>query len=617
MNSSELNKSQLQHKLISINELQTLLMKCNSMEEVIDKSLVEVRNRLDVQVASLFLFTKEGNIKRVGICGLDRNKKPIRNTWLIDKDRYMPGESFSGKAVPESGLDSEYGQPYYSNNILKEFEDMNNGNEYNDMLGGLRCGISVPLNGNNRTFGTLEVLNKNETTVNGFTEDDIYWLMLIGTYVSNSIIEFRRKSKLQLYNYLNGKLLILDSSKEFALCDLYEIIQHIADEVTSESTSFVACIIRIVNENEDLEIRGKSHTENIFWKYRVDGSVKAGSQIVGEVYNEQQPRFIIDVNEEIDKFNNIKFIEHNKLKSFACFPLSIDNKCVGTISLYTRFKYKFTKVDNIFLQNISFLTAFLISKYRLIKTLEKTRKDLNRERQKLFYNSRMLPFESVFQTVLHQYKNELINISQDIKKISGYGKNKVTIKQKDIIAKKLINWIDERVEQIQLEFQSITSVSVSVDINQVLDEIINILMFDEKSINLHKEYSNSIPIIYIDEKRIKDIFFNIISNSIYSVNQLNNKNKKISIITSITVSDRIEYIQISVEDNGIGIKNEDREKVFEKGYTTHKESGGTGMGLYVVHEIIDDFGGKIYFDSKWGKGTTFFIKIPIKRFSSN
>jgi signal transduction histidine kinase len=592
-------------------------MRCKSIEDVISKSLAEVRNKLDVQVASLFLFTKEGIVKRVGICGVDKNNEPIPDTWLIKEDRYKPGDSFSGKAIPESGLDIGYGQPYYSNNILEEFGNMSNGKEYDYMLGGLRCGISVPLNGINRTFGTLEVLNKNQNVENGFTEDDVYWLMLIGTYVSNAIIEFRRQSKLQLYNYLNGKLLSLDASKEIALCDLNNIIQRIADSITSESTFFVACIIRIVNEKENLEIRGRSHSEDISWEHRVDESVKAGSQIVGEVYDVQQHREIVEIDQEIEKFNNVKWINHNDLKSFACFPLSIENQCVGTISVYTRFKYKLTNVDTRFLQNISFLTACLISKYRLIQELKQTQKDLNKARQELFCNSRLLPFESVLQTELHRYKNELIDLSQDIKKISGYGKNKISLKEKDRIAKSLINWIDKRVEQIQLEFQSISSpVPVPIDINQVLNEIINILLFDEKDITIHKEYSDSIPIIYVDEKRIKDVFFNIINNSIYSVNHSNNKNKKISIATNFIVSENIKYIQISIKDNGIGIKNEDKDKIFEKGFTTHKKHGGSGMGLYVVREIISDYGGKIYFLSKWGEGTTFFITIPSQQFSS-
>ena len=81
-------------------------------------------------------------------------------------------------------------------------------------------------------------------------------------------------------------------------------------------------------------------------------------------------------------------------------------------------------------------------------------------------------------------------------------------------------------------------------------------------------------------------------------------------------SDGIEYIQISIEDNGSGIPNEIKDEVFKKGFSTRKSEGGTGMGLYVVSEILREHGGKIYYDSTVGKGTTFFVNIPLKWYQS-
>ncbi len=304
---SRKSKEVLLAQLKSINEVSKMLIHCQSVEEVVQKSLAEVRERLKVQVASIFLFTKEGVLERMGINGVDKDNNSIKNDWLFEKDRYKPGESFSGKAMPQPGIESTYGEPQYSNNILDEYGYMNNGDKYNEKLGGLRCGISVPLNGLNRTFGTFEVLNKDKSSGNEFTEDDVYWLMLIGTNVANIISDFRRREKLKIHHYMIEKLISMEAPKNNF--NLEKIYKFVAKQLTSKLTYYKACIIRITDDQEDLEIRAKSYTSDISWETRVDGSVKTGSQIVGEVYKTQQPRLIENIAPEINKFNNKNWIE--------------------------------------------------------------------------------------------------------------------------------------------------------------------------------------------------------------------------------------------------------------------------------------------------------------------
>ena len=73
---------------------------------------------------------------------------------------------------------------------------------------------------------------------------------------------------------------------------------------------------------------------------------------------------------------------------------------------------------------------------------------------------------------------------------------------------------------------------------------------------------------------------------------------------------------IEIADNGIGISEEDRKKIFAPYFTTkssYKSQPGSGIGLYVVHRMIDEnHGGKVWFQSEFGKGTTFFIRLPHK-----
>ena len=65
---------------------------------------------------------------------------------------------------------------------------------------------------------------------------------------------------------------------------------------------------------------------------------------------------------------------------------------------------------------------------------------------------------------------------------------------------------------------------------------------------------------------------------------------------------------MAIQDNGAGIKNEIKEKIFEPNFTT--KNSGMGLGLPMIKNIISDFGGQITFITKLGEGTTFFVNIP-------
>ncbi len=134
-------------------------MACETVEELIQEVLKLVRQKLNSQVASIFLFTKNGVIKRKGINGVDKEGNPIDNSWFPDEE-YAPGFSFSGKAIPTYEAESSFGELQWSNDLRQFTMHDQTQVPYLEKLGELECGISVPLNGRYRTFGTLEVLNK-------------------------------------------------------------------------------------------------------------------------------------------------------------------------------------------------------------------------------------------------------------------------------------------------------------------------------------------------------------------------------------------------------------------------------------------------------------------------
>jgi two-component system, NtrC family, sensor kinase len=85
---------------------------------------------------------------------------------------------------------------------------------------------------------------------------------------------------------------------------------------------------------------------------------------------------------------------------------------------------------------------------------------------------------------------------------------------------------------------------------------------------------------------------------------------------TITVSTRLDdtWVEIAIADTGSGIPPEVRPKIFSAGFTTKPIGEGTGLGLALTREIVEDtHGGRIWFDTEMGKGTTFTLRIPIEQ----
>ncbi|PFM61861.1 sensor histidine kinase [Bacillus cereus] len=122
----------------------------------------------------------------------------------------------------------------------------------------------------------------------------------------------------------------------------------------------------------------------------------------------------------------------------------------------------------------------------------------------------------------------------------------------------------------------------------------------EQGVNIQAIYSKDIPSITCDEKRLKQVFFNLIKNAIEAM----------SVGGTITVKVTVEdVIVIQIIDEGCGIPKDKIPKLNEAFYTT-KETG-TGLGLVVTEKIIKDHHGKLNFESEVGVGTTVEIMLPI------
>jgi signal transduction histidine kinase len=145
-----------------------------------------------------------------------------------------------------------------------------------------------------------------------------------------------------------------------------------------------------------------------------------------------------------------------------------------------------------------------------------------------------------------------------------------------------------------------------VKVKQIVEEIMESHRFNarHKGIKLNNELPESLKATG-DYDMLKLVMRNLISNSI----KFSNTGDTIT----VSGSRKQDFVLLSVKDTGIGIPEDMQDKIFEEDLSSRRgtsEEKGSGLGLRLCKEFIEIQGGSISFDSKEGKGTTFWIRLP-------
>jgi nitrogen fixation/metabolism regulation signal transduction histidine kinase len=176
----------------------------------------------------------------------------------------------------------------------------------------------------------------------------------------------------------------------------------------------------------------------------------------------------------------------------------------------------------------------------------------------------------------------------------------------DRVTKNLIEQIDT-LSGIATEFSNFAQIpKTKSEVFNLIDVLKNACELFEPNQNLHFAFEmHGLKEVWIfaDREQLLRAFLNLVKNAVQAIPP--ESNGEIGIEVEVQNSVAI----ISISDNGSGISEEAREHMFEPNFTT--KSSGMGLGLSIVKSIVTNFGGKIWYTTQTGEGTTFYIELPV------
>jgi PAS domain S-box-containing protein len=143
-----------------------------------------------------------------------------------------------------------------------------------------------------------------------------------------------------------------------------------------------------------------------------------------------------------------------------------------------------------------------------------------------------------------------------------------------------------------------------IDFESLISGIVQLYKYDAETQNINFSVSVNVESdFYCNEQFIHSVLYNLINNAVYY-------RKQSKPYVEVSVNEVMNEIHIEVKDNGMGISKEFQEKIFGMFFRATESSVGSGLGLYIVKNIVDKLNGKIYLESEPGVGSKFTVILP-------
>ena len=243
----------------------------------------------------------------------------------------------------------------------------------------------------------------------------------------------------------------------------------------------------------------------------------------------------------------------------------------------------------------------------LVNEYNKMVRKLDESAQALAKTEREGAWREMARQVAHEIKNPLTPMKLSIQ----YLQRSIRDKSPDLeqLSKRVADTLVEQIDQLAKiasdfsQFAHIGNVKLETfDAHDVLGSLVNLYSTGER-ISLRWSRHPSQVMIHADRNQVNRLFTNLLQNAV----EASSANDKINIIIEEKLAGN--NWQVAIADNGQGIPEEKQDKIFTPNFTT--KTSGTGLGLAICKGIVEKANGRIWFETEEGKGTTFYVVLPV------
>ncbi|MBD1909222.1 MULTISPECIES: GAF domain-containing protein [unclassified Leptolyngbya] len=375
----------------------------------------------------------------------------------------------------------------------------------------------------------------------------------------------------------------------------------------------------------------------------------------GGRYCSGEKTIVNDVYEQGYTQCHIDLLEQFHIKAFMVIPIFAATNLWGLLGVYQHSaarQWKASEVEfvnhiavqlGVALQHAGLLTQTQQQAQQLAQTLN----DLKQAQIQLFHSEKMSSLGQLVAGIAHEVNNPINFIGGNLTHIQEYTQTLLNLLRayqeytpdpapslRQLLEYSDLGYIEEdfpklcasmklgteRIREIVQSLRNFSRVDETgvkaIDLHEGLEGTLLILqhrlkLISGEPIQIKKHYGD-LPDVECHAGQINQVFMNLIGNAIDELETTKTDKGSSKIIIVCTRRIDADWIEVSIQDNGRGIAEEIQTKLFDPFFTTKPMGKGTGLGLFISHQIVEKHGGQLICRSKPGQGTDFVIRLPVK-----
>jgi signal transduction histidine kinase/HAMP domain-containing protein len=475
---------------------------------------------------------------------------------------------------------------------------------------GFRTAVAAPLLREEESIGAILIRRRE---VRAFSEKQIE---LLKTFADQAVIaienvrlfqELQSRTRDLAYSVEQFKALAEVSHAVNSSLDLEQVLTNIVARAVQLSNSDGGAVYEYDEVNEELQLRTTHGLTANVADALLARSLPLGVGATGTAAAQRAPYQVADIGlTDLYTGRLREVVDRAGMRAVLALPLLREGRILGGLTVARRTPGEYTPEVLELLQTFAAQSALAIENARLFREIEQKSRELEvaSKHKSQFLANMSHELRTPLNAILGY--TELISdgiygevpekILEVLERVGGSGRH-------------LLGLINDVLDLSKIEAgQFVLSLSDFSVSGIVLTAVTGVeSLAAEKGLKLDVDVAENLPVIRGDERRLTQVLMNLLGNAI----KFTEKGQ-----VAVHALPRDSSIVIGVADTGPGIAESERQKIFEEfqqaDSTITRAKGGTGLGLAIAKRIVEMHGGEIWVESELGKGSTFWVSIPVR-----